>query len=340
MLVSVIIPTKNEREAISGVITATQEALRGYSHEIIVIDKSSDDTAALAAQAGALVINQRYSGGVGAALREAFSYAQGNVVVTLDGDGTYDPADIPRMIEPILNGDADFVNGNRLNGRRQKGAVTPRNLAGNKILTWLGNISFGTRVNDSQSGMKAVRRDLLERMSLFESGFPICSELIAEAVRSRARMTEVSIAYLMRKGETKLSPTRDGGRILWATVSLTRDHNPLLLYGGLGSILVLLGALVSVPVVAEYVDNGTFHFIGRALITVIFVMTGLFSIFTGVTLNTVNFSIRRLESRIFGTLPVQTRSALGGSVFTRPYRSDVDVVKPLRSSSEPEERLE
>ncbi len=300
MLLSVIIPTRNEREGISDVIKATKRALNGYSHEIIVVDKSTDDTAILAAQAGAVVVRQTHRGGVGAAFREGFTHASGKVIVTLDGDGSYDPADIPKVIEPILSSVADFVNGNRLTEKREKGSITKLNLVGNKALTWLGNIVFRADVKDSQSGMKAATRDLLERMSLFESGFPTVSELVGEAVRARGRIVEIPITYSIRKGKTKLRPMVDGLRIYFATILLLRDYNPLLLFGSLGLFLIALGSLTSTPVVAEFLERGTFHFLGRALLSSVLIISGFFSILVGLVLDSANFSIRRLEARILG----------------------------------------
>jgi glycosyltransferase involved in cell wall biosynthesis len=139
--------------------------------------------------------------GVGAGLWEGFSHARGEIVVRIDGDGSYDPADIPRVIKPIMAGTADFVNGDRLSGERMPGSIAILNIVGNRILTWVGNVCFGAHVWDSQSGMKAMRRESLNRMSLFESGFPTISELIGEAVRTRARIVEVPITYFRRKGE-------------------------------------------------------------------------------------------------------------------------------------------
>jgi glycosyltransferase involved in cell wall biosynthesis len=298
MLLSVVIPTMNERDAISDVIDATRKALDGYSYEIIVVDKSSDDTAKLAAQSGARVFSQTHRGGVGAAFREGFSHAHGEVIVTLDGDGSYDPADIPRVVEPILSGMADFVNGNRLTEEREKGSITILNLIGNRALTWVGNVCFRSDVNDSQSGMKAAKRGFLEQMALFELGFATISELIGEAVRARGRIVEVPIKYSMRKGRTKLSPAVDGLRIFLASVLLMRDYNPLLLYGGFGVFLLILATLTSVPVVAEYIEGGTFRLIGRALLSTIFTMSGVSSIVIALILDSMNLSIRRLEARI------------------------------------------
>jgi len=313
MLVSAIIPTKNEREAISQVIEATKQALDGYSYEIIVVDNSSDETPELAAAAGVQVVRQTLRGGVGAGLWEGFSHARGEIVVTMDGDGSYDPADIPRVIKPILTGQADFVNGDRLSGERVPGSMAFVNLVGNRVLTWVGNVCFGAHVWDSQSGMKAIRREFLNRMSLFESGFPTISELIGEAVRTRARIVEVPITYSKRKGKTKLTPATDGIRIFLATVLLMRDYNPLLLFGGFGLFLILMGALTSLPVAEQYFAVGTFSMIGRALVSSTLTISGFVCILVGIMLNTWNFSMRRLEARILGLGIPHVHSPVGES---------------------------
>jgi hypothetical protein len=231
----------------------------------------------------------------------------------MDGDGSYDPADIPRVIKPILTGQADFVNGDRLSGERVPGSMAFVNLLGNRVLTWTGNVCFGAHVWDSQSGMKAVRREFLNWMSLFESGFPTISELIGEAVRTRARIVEVPITYSKRKGRTKLTPATDGIRIFFATILLMRDYNPLLLFGGLGLFLILMGALFSLPVAEQYLTVGTFNLIGRALLSSTLTISGFVCILVGIMLNTWNFSMRRLEARILGLGIPHIHSGLGGS---------------------------
>jgi glycosyltransferase involved in cell wall biosynthesis len=293
----VIIPTKNEEDGIATVIQETKQALDGIDHEILIVDTSSDKTPLEAVRAGAKLVKQIGNGGVGEGLIQGFYWARGEYVVFFDGDGTYDPKDIHKVIEPLLNDEADLVNGNRF-ANMEKGAMTLNNKLGNIILTWLGNMLFHTNIKDSQSGMKAIRKNLLLRVSLWERGFPVCSEILAEASKLSMRIQEVGISYKKRIGKTKLNPATAGPSIFWASLKMLRDYDPMFLFLEIGLVLEATGFVVAWPVIAEYVQLGTFRLLGRALIAVFCWLAGLLSIFTGIILNAFNYSVKKIEARL------------------------------------------
>jgi glycosyltransferase involved in cell wall biosynthesis len=295
--ISVVIPTKNEQGGIAQVIDASRKALEGIDHEIVVVDASSDNTPTEAIRAGAKLVKQIGSGGVGEALVQGFYWARGEYVVFFDGDGTYDPTDIHKVVEPLLNDEAELVNGNRF-ANLEKGSMTLGNRVGNVFLTWLGNMLFHTNIKDSQSGMKAFRRDFLMRVTLWERGFPFCSEIIAEAAKIGMRITEVGISYRKRIGKTKLNPVTAGLRIFWASVKMLRDYDPLFLFAEFGLILEALGFIIAWPVIIEYVQYGIFRLVGRVLAATFCWMAGLLCIFTGIILNAFNYSIKKIEARL------------------------------------------
>jgi len=295
--VSVIIPTKNEEGSIATVIQQTDEALEGIEHEVIVVDASSDKTPVEAVRAGAKLLRQIGVGGVGEGLIQGLYWARGEYVVFFDGDGTYDPRDIHKVLEPLLNDEADLVNGNRFSDM-ERGAMTFRNKLGNVALTWLGNMLFHTNIKDSQSGMKGFRRNLLLRVTLWERGFPVCSEILAEASKLSMRIREVGISYRKRTGETKLNPATAGPSILWASLKMLIDYDPLFLFLETGLLLEAAGFIIAWPAIAEYIQYGTFHYFGHALIAVFCCLAGLLSIFTGIILNAFNYSVKKIEARI------------------------------------------
>lgn len=297
--VSVVIPTKNEEASISAIINETKTVLNGIEYEIVVVDASTDKTPIEAVRSGAKLVKQIGGGGVGEALIQGFYWARGEYVVFFDGDRTYDPKDIPKVLEPLLNGEADLVNGNRF-AKMEDGAMTFGNKVGNYLLTWLGNMLFHTNIKDSQSGMKAFRKDLLMRVTLWERGFPFCSEILAEASKLSMRTTEVGISYRKRLGKSKLNPTTAGLRIFLASFRMLRDYDPLFLFTEIGLILEAAGFIVAWPLIAEYVQYGTFRLIGRALIAVFCWFAGLLSIFTGIILNAFNYSVKKIEARTAG----------------------------------------
>lgn len=297
--VSVIIPTKNEEGSIRGVIERCKEALVGIDYEIIVVDASTDKTPIEAIRAGAKIIKQIGQGGVGEALIQAFYWAKGEFVVFFDGDGTYNPQDTHKLIEPLMSNEADLVNGNRFYDM-EKGAMPFTNKLGNVLLTWMGNVLFHVNLKDSQSGMKAFRRDMLMRVTLFERGFPFCSELIAEASKLGMRITEVGISYGKRVGDakTKLNPASEGFKIIWASAKLLRDYDPFFLFLEIGLLLEALGFIIAWPAITEYVQYGTFRLLGRALLATFCWLAGLLSIFTGIILEGFNYSVKKIEARL------------------------------------------
>ena len=295
--ISVIIPTKNEQGSIAAVIEESKKALEGIEHEIVVVDASTDNTPVEAIRAGAKLVKQIGSGGVGEALIQAFYWARGGYVIFFDGDCTYDPSDIHKVIEPLLRGEADLVNGNRFYNM-EKGAMPFGNKIGNMFLTWLGNMLFHTSIKDSQSGMKAFRRDMLIRVTLWERGFPFCSEILAEASKLGMRIAEVGVTYRRRVGKTKLNPAMSGLRIFWASFKMLRDYDPLFLFLEIGLLLEAIGFIIAWPVIVEYIQQGTFRLIGRILVALFCWFAGLLSVFTGIILEGFNYSVKKIEARL------------------------------------------
>jgi hypothetical protein len=146
--------------------------------------------------------------------------------------------------------------------------------------------------------MKAFRRDMLTRVTLWERGFPFCSEILAEASKLGMRITEVGISYRTRIGKTKLNPISAGLKIFLASFRMMRDYDPLFLFLEIGLLLEAIGFIVAWPAIVEYVEFGVFRLLGRALIALFCWFSGLLSIFTGVILEAFNYSVKKIESRL------------------------------------------
>lgn len=294
--ISVIIPTKDEQGAIGQVIGEVRKVLDGSESEIVVVDASNDNTASEAVRAGAKVVSQIGRGGVGEAIMQGVYWSKGEYVVFMDGDGTYDPNDIPKLLEPLIKDEADLVNGNRF-ANMHDGAMPLMNHLGNRLLTKFGNFLFRTDINDSQSGMKAFRREILRYLALFEKGFSAMSELIAEVSKAHFRITEVGISYKRRIGETKLHPASAGPEIFWTSVKMLVDYRPLMLFGGFGLALLVVGFVVAWPVIVTFIVENRFVQMGRALVALFCWIVGTVSIFTGLMLNAINMSFERITAR-------------------------------------------
>lgn len=188
---------------------------RGGVDEVVVVDDGSrDDTAKRAEAAGARVLQHADNQGKGAALRLAATHARGQRLVTLDADGQDDPADIPRLLAALDDG-ADLVIGSRFRGRLLPGAITPLNRAGNLALTAALDLLYGTRLTDTQAGLRAIRRELWDRLPLRATRYEIETEVLVRSIQAGARVVEVPVTRAPRAhGRSALHGVRDGSRIL------------------------------------------------------------------------------------------------------------------------------
>jgi glycosyltransferase involved in cell wall biosynthesis len=181
---------------------------------VIVDDGSTDGTPEILRQwDGRLptTIVRQSNRGKGAAIRAAIPHITGDIVVIQDADGEYDPADVPRLIEPITRGAADVVFGSRLSGGQPQRAYMFWHLVGNRFLTLLTNILFNTTLSDMETGYKAFRADVLRSLDLRRDDFGIEPEIAGKVCLRHLRLFQIPIAYYGRSyGEGKNITWRDG----------------------------------------------------------------------------------------------------------------------------------
>lgn len=219
--VAVVIPCYNEAASIAKVISKLPRAAllkELFELSVFVVDNnSSDDTARRAKKAGATVIYEARKG-KGYALRAAFASLPSDVdyVAMLDGDDTYSPSEIMRMIEPLQSNFCDVVVGSRLGGHIQASAMTTFNRLGNWFFTNAVRIVYRANVTDVLTGYFAWKKEALDALypHLKSEGFAIEMEMVTKMARLGQRLTSVPISYHPRDGESHLHPVRDGLRIL------------------------------------------------------------------------------------------------------------------------------
>lgn len=218
----ILIPTLNEVEGIAKTIDEISTALEGMRFEILVIDGHSvDGTDSIASEKGATVIYQQGSG-YGNALRTGFIHvknsAMSKTIVIIDADSSYDAKDIIRLLEPIMSDRADLVIGDRF-PKLQKHVMPIANRVGNKILSWMV-VALGFSLHDTQCGLRALRTDLVDKLSMNADGMSFATEMIVDAYFAGARITNVPIEYRRRLGKSKLRLLRDGLSIASTIVKL------------------------------------------------------------------------------------------------------------------------
>jgi glycosyltransferase involved in cell wall biosynthesis len=254
-LVSVVIPCLNEAENIERCVTAALGALRdgAIAGEVLVVDNASeDDSAALAAAAGARVVLEPRRG-YGSAYLAGFAAARGEYIVMADADLTYDFNEIPRFVAALKDG-AELVMGDRMDNIQPGAMPWLHRYIGNPILTGLLNLLFRTGVKDAHCGMRALRRDVLPRLDLRTTGMEFASEMVIRASKEHLKIAEFPIEYHPRGGESKLSSFRDG----WRHLRFLLVHSPTHLFVLPGTLLAGLGTLILV-----FVGTGL-DFFGRA----------------------------------------------------------------------------
>jgi glycosyltransferase involved in cell wall biosynthesis len=217
-LVSVLVAAYNEEDTVETVLRNVADL--PFATELVVVDDGSvDGTRAVLDRLerggdlpGLRVIAHERNRGKGAAVRTAIDASRGDIVVIQDADLEYDPRDLPRLLEPILEGHADVVFGTRLRGGQPQRAHLFWHYAGNRFLSLLTNVLFNTTISDMEVGYKAFRGDLVRSLELVSDDFAIEPELAAKILRQPAvRLYEVPISYFGRTyAEGKKITWRDG----------------------------------------------------------------------------------------------------------------------------------
>ncbi len=276
--VCVLIPTLDEAATIGDVIDGFYD--EGYTNVVVVDGDSSDGTREIARDHGAEVVVQSGSG-KGQAVREALEYVTVPYVLMLDGDGTYDPADADRMIEPLSRG-YEHVIGNRF-ADMDDDAMRALNGFGNRVINRAFGFVHGANYEDILSGYRAFTVDSFKRLSLDSDGFTIETELAVECVKHGIETTVVPVSYSARpdESETNLHPIKDGGTILLALYSLAKTNNPLFYFGSLGITGIVSGGFIAMYVLWEWVQFNQSHEV-MALVSAAAIILGVQLLMFGV----------------------------------------------------------
>jgi len=270
--VCILIPTLNEAPTIAGVVKEFKAL--GYNHILVIDGKSSDNTVKFAREAGANVRTQSGKG-KGNAIIEAFEVIEQPYILMLDGDGTYSARDAEKMLTPLFLG-FDQVIGDRLINA-EEGSFSRLNLFGNHMLNMLFKIAHSRDLHDILSGYRAFTKLAIQQMHLREKGFEIETEISVESVRNGQRVMVVPIRYSQRPGTaTKLSPFHDGIKIVSTIYRLARVNNPMFYFGMMGIFTSLLGFLVGIYVLLEWLNPaGHIEHIPLTILTVLLIVVGI-----------------------------------------------------------------
>ncbi|MCW4015252.1 MAG: glycosyltransferase family 2 protein [Candidatus Bathyarchaeota archaeon] len=289
-LVVAAIPAFNEERTIAKIVLDAQK----YACVVLVCDDgSSDMTADIAERMGADVIRHKQNMGYGAAIKTLFTTARelnADVLVTLDGDGQHDPQEIPKLIRPILDDEADIVLGSRFLDENKKTNGVPRYRSlGIQIISKLTGAATNCNFNDVQCGFRVYGRRALGGLSLFENGMGSSVEILMKAQNQNLRVIEVSskCKYAGLEKTSTHNPIGHGASVVMSIVQLIVEQKPLTLLGLPGLICLCAGISFGIWMLKIFAQEQRIV-TNIALASVAFVLIGMFTLFTAITLYAIS----------------------------------------------------
>jgi glycosyltransferase involved in cell wall biosynthesis len=278
-----VIPAYNEERFIGSVVLC---AFNFAATVIVVDDGSTDRTHEISAAAGADVIQHKQNLGKGAAINSGFKFARqkdAEVIVLLDGDGQHSPVFIPEIAAPILRGIADMVIGSRYLGLTND--IPLYRKIGQSAVTFLTNSASGTTASDSWSGYRAFSKQAVDCIFFREGGWGVDPEFQFQAREHGLEIVEIPIDAIYEE-KAKRNPIPHGVRTVNAIVRMVSQHRPLMFFGITGMILLLGGLSTGFWVYERFRTVHVFP-AGVALLSVLLIVVGILTLFTGITLNSI-----------------------------------------------------
>lgn len=292
--ITAILPAFNEEISIGSIVVLT----RSFADNVIVIDDgSSDRTAEIARRVGAEVIVHEINKGKGAALKTGFTTAANlgaDIIVTMDSDGQHDPSEIPKLIAPIVKGEADMVNGSRyLNSIDINTPIYRR--VGQTVLDKFTNINSGLKITDSQSGFRAFAASTKNIFRFNAKGMAIESEMLADAGKSGLRIKEVEIGVRYDVNCSTLNPVKHGLQVLLHILREIEFNKPLYCFTLPGTILVLIGLFMGTSFLQTFAMGEGLNF-GPTMLMVLFIVIGTFMALTGLLLHSISSLLKDIRT--------------------------------------------
>ena len=240
----VCIPAYNEENNIADVI---QTAMK-YSEQVIVYDDgSTDGTSEIATKCGAVVIKHPKNKGYGKALSELFKYAlkmDADIMLTLDSDGQHDANQIPLLVNPLLNNEADIVIGSRFLKKEDVENIPSYRSLGIRAITKVARVASYDHITDSQSGYRAYNKKALSKLRLYEDGMAISTEILLKSKDQNLKVVEVPINIKYFADSSTHNPISHGFSVMAHLMKHLSFKKPLYFYGVPGLILLVFSSLI------------------------------------------------------------------------------------------------
>lgn len=286
--IAVLIPVYNEEKDIERVILDFRKELP--EAEIYVYDNNStDSTVEIATRLGA-IIRHEYNQGKGNVVRRMFREVEADIYVMVDGDSTYSADEVHKLIEPIKNGTADMVVGDRLsNGTYKRENKRKFHDIGNSFVRDTINKLFHTKLKDIMSGYRAFNRRFVKNMPVLSQKFEIETEMTLYALDKRFIIKEVPIIYKDRQrgSISKLNTVSDGIKVIKKIISMFKDYRPRRFFGIFATIFLIMGLLIGIPVIIEFINTKYITKVPSAVLATGMMLISLIIAQCGVILDTI-----------------------------------------------------
>lgn len=292
--IAVLIPCYNEELTVEKTVSDFKRVLPDA--DIYVYNNNSKDrTKELALKAGAIVKDE-YRQGKGAVVRSMFRDIDANVYVMVDGDDTYPAEEVEGLITPVLEGKADMVIGDRLSSTYYTENKRPFHNFGNSLVKDLINFLFKSDLNDIMTGYRSFSKKFVKCMPVMSDGFQIETEMTIFALTNNMQVVNVPITYRDRPegSESKLNTYSDGLKVLLTLFNLFKDNRPFLFFGCLSLIIFIIGLIVGVPVIDEFIKTAYITKVPSAVLAAALMINAFLLLSVGIILDAIKNEKRYL----------------------------------------------
>lgn len=292
--VAVLIPCYNEEKTVGKVVDDFRAALPGAT--IYVYDNNSSDRTSLIARNRGAIVRFEPRRGKGNVVRQMLRDIDADYYIMVDGDDTYPAESAPALLEPLIAGNADTVVGDRLsNGTYGEENKRAFHGLGNNLVRWLIYLLYGFRYADVMTGYRSFNKFFAKSLPVLSSGFQIETELSIHAADKRWRIEQIPIEYRDRPvgSVSKLNTFSDGAKVLGMIFSLFKDYKPLPFFLLFSAAFLLIGLILGVPVIVEFLGTGVVERLPTAIAAVAFCGLAALLLVCGLILDTVVKGHRR-----------------------------------------------
>lgn len=287
--IAVLLPCYNEAQTIGKVVADFRQVLPEGGRVYVYDNNSTDETARIAREAGA-VVRREYQQGKGSVIRRMFREIDAECYIMADGDDTYPAECAPEMIRQVLERNADMVVGDRLSSTYFEENKRPFHNFGNSLVRKSINLLFKSNIQDIMTGYRAFSYQFVKSFPVLSKGFEIETEMTIHAVDKNMRVENVVIEYRDRPegSESKLNTFSDGMKVLKTIWRLFRNYKPFAFFGGAALLLALLSLVFFIPVFAEYLRTGLVPNMPTLMVCGFAAVAAIQAFFSGLILETIN----------------------------------------------------